>query len=48
MEVPAGFDDVQTTRPYYRSSYVFLTRRDGHDAIRSFDDPRLKRLRIGM
>src|SRR3954471_9520914 len=26
--VPAGFERVLTTRPYYRSSYVFLNRAD--------------------
>ncbi len=48
MEVPRGFDGVLTTRPYFRSSYVFLSRRDGRGGIRSFDDPRLKTLRIGL
>jgi mxaJ protein len=36
-----------TTRPYYRSTYVFV-QRPGPDPIRSFDDPRLQRLRIGV
>jgi mxaJ protein len=45
--VPAGFAPVLTTRPYYRSSYVFVSR--GGDArLASFDDPRLKSLRIGV
>lgn len=48
MGVPADNDHVLTTRPYYTSSYVFLTRRDRHLTIRSFDDPRLRRLRIGV
>jgi mxaJ protein len=34
--------------PYYRSTYVFVTRRDRHLKIASFDDPALKRLRIGV
>jgi mxaJ protein len=42
--VPAGFERVMTTRAYYRSSYVFVAR----DALDSFDDPRLKVLRIGV
>ena len=36
------------TRPYYRSSYVFVWRKDRALALGSFDDPKLKRLRIGV
>lgn len=46
--VPAGFDPVRTTKPYYRSTYVFVSRRDRKLHVQSFDDPRLKRLRIGI
>jgi len=46
--VPAGFERVVTTRPYYRSTYVFVTRRDERKPLRDFDDPRLPRLRIGV
>lgn len=48
MGVPAGFDEADTTRPYYRSTYVFISRRDKILHIQSFDDPRLKTLRIGI
>lgn len=48
MGVPAGFEMALTTSPYYRSTYVFVTRRDRHLDIRSFDDPQLKNLRIGV
>ena len=48
MGVPAGFDPVLTTRPYYRSTYVFVVRADRHVDVRSFDDPRLRALRIGV
>jgi quinoprotein dehydrogenase-associated probable ABC transporter substrate-binding protein len=48
MGVPTGFDDAATTRPYYRSAYVFITRRASHLDIESLDDPRLKTLRIGV
>jgi mxaJ protein len=48
MGVPAGIDEAATTRPYYRSSYVFVTRRDRHLHITSFDDPRLHVLKIGV
>ena len=39
---------ARVTRPYYRSSYVFVTRRDRRMRLRSLDDPRLRRLRIGI
>jgi quinoprotein dehydrogenase-associated probable ABC transporter substrate-binding protein len=45
--VPAGFERVLTTRPYYRSSYVFVWRR-GDNAPRSFDDARIAEKRIGV
>jgi len=48
MELPAGDDLAQATRPYYRSSYVFVTRRDEHGPVHSFDDPYLKTARIGL
>jgi mxaJ protein len=46
--VPAGFGRLRTTRAYYRSSYVFVSRRDRHLRLTSFDDPRLKALTIGI
>lgn len=48
MGVPASFDLTAVTEPYYRSTYVFVTRRDRNLRVRSFDDPRLRRLRIGV
>lgn len=48
MGVPAGFEHVLTTRPYYRSAYVFLNRADVREPLTSFADPRLPRLRIGV
>jgi mxaJ protein len=39
---------VGTTRPYYRSTYVFVTRKDAGLSVRSFDDPALRTLRIGV
>jgi mxaJ protein len=48
MGVPAGFEMVATTRPYYRSFYVFVARADRHLRVTSFDDPGLRRLRIGV
>lgn len=48
MGVPSAFQDADTTHPYYTSSYVFVSRRAEHLHISSFDDPRLKSLRIGV
>ncbi|HEX4339953.1 MAG TPA: substrate-binding domain-containing protein [Polyangiaceae bacterium] len=48
MGVPVSYELAQTTVPYYRSTYVFVTRRDAGPAIRSFDDPRLHSLAIGI
>ena len=48
MGVPASFDPALTTQPYYRSSYVFVARRERHLGLGSLDDPRLRRLRIGV
>lgn len=46
--VPVGPEEGLTTRPYYRSSYVFLTRADRQLYFRSLDDPRLQPLKIGL
>jgi mxaJ protein len=48
LGIPSGFELAQATRPYYRSSYVFVSRRDRRYRIESFDDPVLRRLRIGV
>ena len=39
---------LATTSPYYRSSYVFITRAGSGLDIDSLDDPRLRHLRIGV
>jgi mxaJ protein len=46
--VGSDLDMLATTSPYYRSTYVAVTRTDRNLAIRSFDDPRLRNLRIGV
>ncbi len=48
MGAPAHYELARPTRPYYRSTYVFLTRRDKRLDLHSFDDPRLHRLQIGI
>jgi quinoprotein dehydrogenase-associated probable ABC transporter substrate-binding protein len=44
--VPSAYEPVETTRPYYESTYVFVSRRGLR--LQSFDDPRLARLSIGI
>jgi mxaJ protein len=46
--VPAGYDPVRTTAPYYRSTYVFVYRKDRGYHITSLADSALRRLRIGI
>ncbi|HWE47512.1 MAG TPA: substrate-binding domain-containing protein [Caulobacteraceae bacterium] len=46
--VASGVETMATTRPYYRSTYVFVTRADHGPPITSFDDPRLRKLKIGV
>ncbi len=46
--VPTRLEMVRVTQPYYRSSYVFVTRQDRGLRISSLDDSLLRRLRIGV
>ncbi|HVG08373.1 MAG TPA: substrate-binding domain-containing protein [Thermoanaerobaculia bacterium] len=46
MGIPASYELALATRPYYRSTYVFVTRRGLR--VRSFDDPVLRRMQIGV
>jgi len=46
--IPANFKPVLTTTPYYRSSYVFVTRKDGKLKPASLDDSALHQLKIGV
>jgi mxaJ protein len=46
--VPSAFERASTTIPYYRSTYVFVTRRDQHIRVSSFDDAVLRKRRIGV
>lgn len=48
MGVPVGLEEAAETQPYYRSTYVFISRADRHLQIHSLDDPRLRTLRIGV
>jgi quinoprotein dehydrogenase-associated probable ABC transporter substrate-binding protein len=44
----AGMEMLATTRPYYTSTYVFVTRRDRGIAVRSLNDSILRRVRVGV
>lgn len=46
--MPTDADMVLATKPYYRSTYVFVYRTSDHLQLRSFDDPVLRRLKIGL
>jgi len=48
MGISAGADDLDTTRPYYASTYVFVSRKQDALALNSLTDPRLRKLRIGV
>ena len=48
LGVPTGFEMAATTAPYYRSTYVFVSRADRRLNIESFDDTALRGLKIGI
>ncbi len=48
IQAPVAFDMAGVTRPYYRSGYVFVTRKDSGLDLKSLADPRLKKLKIGV
>ncbi|CCD91541.1 putative methanol oxidation protein [Bradyrhizobium sp. ORS 375] len=48
MGVPEHYDLVETTKPYYRSTYVFVSRADRHLDLASLEDSRLHALSIGV
>ena len=48
LGVPAHFEMALPTSPYYRSSYVFVYRKDRNLDIHSLDDSVLHKLKIGV
>jgi quinoprotein dehydrogenase-associated probable ABC transporter substrate-binding protein len=48
IQAPSEFDMAGVTKPYFRSGYVFVTRKDSGLDIKSLADPRLKKLKIGV
>ena len=48
MGVPTALSSVAVTRPYYRSSYVFVSRHEDNLQVKSLADPRLAKWRLGI
>ena len=48
IQAPSAFDMAGVTKPYFRSGYVLVTRKDSGLDIKSLADPRLKKLKIGV
>jgi quinoprotein dehydrogenase-associated probable ABC transporter substrate-binding protein len=46
--IPAQYRPMLTTAPYYRSTYVFVTRRDHALKPASLNDPALHQMKIGV
>lgn len=46
--VPSSYELALTTAPYYRSTYAFVYRKDKGISVRSFDDPILHHIRVGV
>lgn len=48
MQIPVLTDMAGVTRPYFRTSYVFVQRSDAVHQVTSLDDPALKTMKIGV
>jgi len=48
LDLPADYGPALTTFPIYRSAYVFAYRNDRGFDFKGFDDPALKKLKIGV
>ncbi len=48
MGIVSGAELVQSTNPYYRSSYVIVTRKADQLKMTTLDDPKLRDLKIGL
>jgi quinoprotein dehydrogenase-associated probable ABC transporter substrate-binding protein len=48
MQAPSEFDMAGVTRPYFRTSYVIVQRRNVAHQVTSLDDPALKTMKIGV
>lgn len=47
IDIPVGVHGLLISKPLYRSTYVFVTRRSS-PAITSLDDPNLRRMKVGV
>ncbi len=48
MTAPAGLDMAATTKPYFRSAYMIVYRKDSGLNLTSLNDPKWKKLKIGV
>ena len=48
LGIPKGYEKILTTKAYYRSTYVWVSRKDKHLNISSVDDSQLQKLRVGV
>lgn len=48
MDMPVALQDLLTSEPLYRTTYVFAYRKDSGIKIENLDDPILKKLRVGV
>jgi mxaJ protein len=48
MGIPTSLQSVETTKPYYRSTYVFVSRHDRNLHVTSLGDPRWEQWRVGV
>jgi quinoprotein dehydrogenase-associated probable ABC transporter substrate-binding protein len=48
IDVPMGYSSLLTTVPIYRTTYVLAYRNDRGIHAKNFDDPELKKLKIGV
>jgi len=48
IDMPRDSDDVSTTQPLYRTTFVLVYRSERNYDFKSLDDPRLKKLKVGV
>jgi mxaJ protein len=48
LSMPTDAERAAPSKPYYRSSYVFVSRKDRKLDLKSLGDPALKKLKIGI
>jgi quinoprotein dehydrogenase-associated probable ABC transporter substrate-binding protein len=48
IEMPVLSDMAGVTRPYFRTSYVMVQRKDAPHQVTGLDDPALKKMKIGV